>query len=531
MNSSPPRLQLKPLQISGFPELIEIPAEGLTLGRSASCSIVFGGKNFPSVSGEHTRIRQENDRYTIEDLNSKNGTLVNGQKVTEHVLEKGDMIQLGMKGPTLVVVDPLEQTATVSFKVPPAPGNVDLGATTIRRLKRAIGVPENVEGGVDGLLQRRNRRVKIGFFAVALLGAAAIVGAFFFLQSQFTKELSAKDEELAALRNAMASERVRHQEAIDREKQRLEEKTQMLEKQLSLKQNQLEARLDDDQVAAQAEIEQLQNQLTETREQLDKFNPINLEREGLARRQKLIDIRRAVVFLDVEVQFRDVKTGQVLRIHEKDDGTTEAGITDKGTPVSSESAGSGFCVHPDGWIISNAHVVHPSEDDRIEFGDLAFEPILANLQAVFTDSSRRHKAEVVRVARTGDQDLALLKIEPFDGMPYIEGLDVSRELPPPGSPIYLFGFPLGDHALQERDIMKASTFSGIVSRQVGQFFQVDAAIYPGNSGGPVIDEQGNIIGVASATQTLPSGDSLANSMGYAIPVSSLIQVWPPPKEL
>jgi putative serine protease PepD len=63
----------------------------------------------------------------------------------------------------------------------------------------------------------------------------------------------------------------------------------------------------------------------------------------------------------------------------------------------------------------------------------------------------------------------------------------------------------------------ASSFRGIFSRQVGPWIQVDAAVHPGNSGGPLTDASGKVIGVVTRVQRIDES-SIAPDMGYAIPV-------------
>ena len=194
-----------------------------------------------------------------------------------------------------------------------------------------------------------------------------------------------------------------------------------------------------------------------------------------------------------------------------------------------DSTGSGFCVDEQGWIITNAHVVQPADARAMleAARDMDMEPLLS-IQAVFSGGSVRHEVAVARVADAPGEDLALVKIEPFPGMPFIE--DFSVDTPPPvaGSDVYLFGFPLGNYALQQGETVIASTFRGIMSRFVDGRMQVDAGVHPGNSGGPVTDGNGKVIGVVFSVQALPD-QSAVYTIGYAIPVFDVWQVWPPPK--
>ena len=80
--------------------------------------------------------------------------------------------------------------------------------------------------------------------------------------------------------------------------------------------------------------------------------------------------------------------------------------------------------------------------------------------------------------------------------------------------------------LQDGDRVVASAFKGILSREVGEYLQIDASVHPGNSGGPVTDKHGHVVGIVSRVQNTPGGQ-LANSIGYVIPISHAELVWPP----
>ncbi|MEL6715688.1 MAG: serine protease, partial [Planctomycetota bacterium] len=98
--------------------------------------------------------------------------------------------------------------------------------------------------------------------------------------------------------------------------------------------------------------------------------------------------------------------------------------------------------------------------------------------------------------------------------------------PPAGSDIYLFGFPLGNLAVQEGETVIASTFRGILSRNVGGQMQVDAGVHPGNSGGPITDAAGRVVGVVVSVQALPDRTAVY-TIGYGIPIARAADLWPP----
>ena len=154
---------------------------------------------------------------------------------------------------------------------------------------------------------------------------------------------------------------------------------------------------------------------------------------------------------------------------------------------------------------------------------LPIDPVL-ELHAVFSGETRRHPVSVVRRADEG-VDLALVRIEPFDGMPHVRDFELDAAPPEPGSDIFLLGFPLGHFALQEGERVIASTFRGILSRYVGGQLQVDAGVHPGNSGGPIVDAHGRIIGVVFSVQSLPD-QTAVYTIGYGIPVAEVARVWP-----
>jgi serine protease Do len=185
--------------------------------------------------------------------------------------------------------------------------------------------------------------------------------------------------------------------------------------------------------------------------------------------------------------------------------------------VRRQSVGSGFVIHPDGYIVTNAHVVARTAERRVTFAD-----------------GREYDATVV--AADPQRDLAILKIEPIVGQAGAE----SRSDDAPGGgglptlrlgrsddlmigeTVIAIGNPLGyQHTVTSgvvsavgRDLVFSSDFT------LENLIQTDASINPGNSGGPLLNVLGELIGINTAIR----GD--AQNIGFAIPVDRLREVLP-----
>jgi serine protease Do len=168
------------------------------------------------------------------------------------------------------------------------------------------------------------------------------------------------------------------------------------------------------------------------------------------------------------------------------------------------SLGSGFIINKDGYILTNNHVVENATDITVKLGD-----------------SREFKAKVV--GRDPKTDIALIKIEATT-LPVIP-LGNSDKLEV-GEPVMAIGNPFG---------LNQTVTTGIVSakgRFIGEgpydnFIQTDASINRGNSGGPLINTNGEAVGINTAIFS-PTGGSIG--IGFAIPIDMTKEVLPQLKE-
>jgi serine protease Do len=186
-----------------------------------------------------------------------------------------------------------------------------------------------------------------------------------------------------------------------------------------------------------------------------------------------------------------------------DDDTAppQGGRTEKGQPrlPTQQSAGSGFFISPDGYVVTNNHVVENAE----------------TIKVVLKDES---ELDAVVVGRDEATDLAVLKVKGRNGpFPYVDFETAAR--PRVGDWVIAVGNPFG---------LGGTATAGIISaygRDIGETFvdyiQIDAPINRGNSGGPTFDIYGRVIGVNTAIFS-PSGGSVG--IGFAIPADVAGQV-------
>ncbi len=88
MSSASTPLHLKPIKIPGLSRRLEVGEGGMSLGRDPANRVVIPGDRFPHVSGHHARFEIEGGQLIVEDQDSKNGTLVNGEPIVRTRLQK-----------------------------------------------------------------------------------------------------------------------------------------------------------------------------------------------------------------------------------------------------------------------------------------------------------------------------------------------------------------------------------------------------------------------------------------------------------
>lgn len=163
------------------------------------------------------------------------------------------------------------------------------------------------------------------------------------------------------------------------------------------------------------------------------------------------------------------------------------------------SIGSGFIISKDGFIVTNSHVIEDADEITVSLND-----------------GSKYKGKIIGVDKK--TDLALVKINPEKELKFAKFGDSTKARI--GDWVIVIGNPYG---------LGGSVSVGIVSArgrdinngQSDEFIQTDAAINKGNSGGPLFNSKGEVIGISTAIFS-PSGGSVG--IGFATPAANAIQV-------
>ncbi|EAT07827.1 MULTISPECIES: Do family serine endopeptidase [Sphingomonadaceae] len=195
----------------------------------------------------------------------------------------------------------------------------------------------------------------------------------------------------------------------------------------------------------------------------------------------------------------NISTKQRVQVQNPFAGTPFGNLFGQGQPQTrqAQSLGSGFIISADGYIVTNNHVVSAGAEG-------------ASVEQITVTMTNREEYTAKLVGRDAATDIAVLKIEPKKALPFVKFGDSSKARV--GDWVVAIGNPFA---------LSGTVTAGIISalhRGTGgtydKFIQTDASINQGNSGGPMFDMRGNVIGINSQILS-PSGGNVG--IGFAIP--------------
>jgi serine protease Do len=172
--------------------------------------------------------------------------------------------------------------------------------------------------------------------------------------------------------------------------------------------------------------------------------------------------------------------------------------------IRERSLGSGVIVDPKGYILTNRHVVEKADRIRVRLQD---DP-----------PGVQHDAKVI--GEDQETDLAVIKISLDRAVPSAKlGNSDSMEV---GDWVLAIGSPFGQVGTVTAGIVSAKGRDIVPGRQFQTFIQTDAAINPGNSGGPLVNMNGEVIGINTA---ILSETNAYAGVGFSLPSNTVVQVY------
>ena len=432
----------------------------ITIGRHPDSDVAFDAHQDLEVSVRHAAIFKQADRWYVRDMGSRNGTLVNGHKVTaDTALNDTDQIQLGAGGPVIecrLVGDHVPDTersppATAGRMRPtplanPAPV-AQSGRSTTHRVRVEVARQT-----------RRLRGVSVGLFVVLV----AVVAGFLYIQQQ---QRVAQEQELALL-----------QAQIDSVLQTSLATVAALQEEMT----ELATTLED----SRQEIQALQGQLTRARESgnAERIQTLSLELEN------------ALTTLAQQQHAASIDFASITRANQRAVAMIFVDFGD-GTAESSTA----FAVRSDGTMITTRHsVVGPNGDRRAR-----------RIGVRFADSRQTFPARVVAIAEGPDADVAVIRVELQGEVPTIQGINQRPDTVPVGAPVAVIGFPGGmasPQRVQQGEIFAtASLTAGTLSKNLPELLQINGYGTHGASGSPILDANGQVIGILNAGEVGSGG--------------------------
>lgn len=169
--------------------------------------------------------------------------------------------------------------------------------------------------------------------------------------------------------------------------------------------------------------------------------------------------------------------------------------------VDGRSIGTGFFINSDGFALTNVHVISGISDPQGQ----NIQVYIANEDGSITGERNRYFGRIVGGDPDNDWVLFTVKLDPNEKVPY---LNLAKQRPDTGTDVATFGHTLG----------QVGTFTtGEVSGQRGNLLQISAPIDQGNSGGPVCDFYGRVVGIAQSIK-VDNGQKAVSNIGFAVDI-------------
>ena len=444
----------------------------VAIGRHPLNDLRFDAEHDTDVSSKHAEIRVVGPRATLYDLNSTNGTFVNGQRVEgERALFDGDLIAFGGEGPKTefrIVQSEAEPAAPPLASAFPGAGPLAVPHATVPpRRDTGTRIAEAVEAQTSRL-----RTMMLVLLAVVVAG----VGGAWWMAQRGSAEARAEIDALLKRNDSLSRD-------FERTVGSMHGKVAGLDSALG---------------ASKRESDRLRASITGERGKGRgaKVDELAAQLDAAANRQRTL-----VSAVRVDYEAIAAKNGAAVVFIASEQANGEV------------VSGSGFNVSPSGFVVTNRHVVQDEQGRP------------ARRVAVIFDNTKGKwlTAHIVKVSAT--DDLCFLKIDGGSSLPTVAGVAKAGAVHV-GAPVAINGYRLGTStAGMGGDISglqpKSTLGVGTVSKTLADTLQFDAYAADGSSGSAVFDARGLVVGVLFGGARESHGRIV-----YAVPATKLAAQMP-----
>ena len=488
----------------------------IRLGRGRECEIQPAAANDKVVSRVHAELTVgTGGGLVVRDAESRNGTYLNAERISQAMpVRLGDKIMLGQGGPVLLV----EGMGTAPHKAYARPvAGAGVGQKTVfgmigealAKARRPSAVLRAMAEDAAKDSRRKIRWLTALVFILVLLLAGSVYGVYWLLSGQVEHtKLAVRSAEDSA---RAESERLRRELTAARAAAAPAAEVETLRVKLVAAESrttQLQAALDRAQQALSQQLATGESRREEAQRDLQRLRDQLAAAERRAPSQELIDsLRRAVSSGEAQTASLDAKLRAIR-------GTDFAGLAQQNQAAvglitvsfaGDRFDGTGFVISPDGYMLTNWHVVADSVHAQPD-----------TMWVTMADQSVGRFAEVVAASR--ERDVALIRIRGYQGS-YLTAIDWAGTRARQGEPAALIGYPAGSGFARDRtSIVRTSMTAGILSRVTPDLIQFDGMTTGGSSGSPVFNADGDVISVHRAGLRQGPGFALSVPVKYAIPL-------------
>jgi S1-C subfamily serine protease len=456
----------------------------VAIGRHPASDLRFDADKELDVSSRHAALLKQGEHWFLRDLGSRNGTLVNGHKITQDVkLDDTDQIRLGANGPTVefrLVADstPDSVPAPAAAAQAPPPPRPSVGAAPAAARGRAtLGSGTGTTQRIRAEVRRQTRGLRT--LTGVLFGVLVVVVGAFVLVNR--RQAAEREREAQAMQARIDSVLAASDAAL-----------QSLKGQV--------AGLADALQRSQAEVGHLSQDLAAARASGDD-RQVDALRARLTTATDALRNQQIAAQVDYPAIYRNNQDAVAMIYVEFAPGQV--------------FTGTAFAVTADGVMITNRHVVAGPDGTKKA----------TRVGVKFADSDQVFPARVLAIGRDQAADVAVVKVDIRGGNPTIKSWGASAVVQP-GDPVAVVGFPLGVELPSDRrgarQVARTSLTAGTVSKVLSDLVQVDGYGAEGSSGSPIFDRAGNVVAVLYGGQPGTGGRIV-----FGVPVSYARQLAAP----